>query len=86
MPQAPPSPYDVSLQGVAWQISHKGAVTGPFSSKEDALQVALKQAREASDAGDPSEVIVENEHREFESAWRAEGIEPADLQVLRSED
>jgi hypothetical protein len=81
-----PSHFVVSLQGVAWQISHRGVVTGPFSTKDEALKVALQQAQEATDAGDPSEVIVENEQREFETAWRAEGAEPAPLADLKSED
>jgi hypothetical protein len=80
-----PSHFVVSLQGVVWQINHRGTVTGPLATKAEALR-ALREAQRATDAGVPSEVIVENEHREFETAWRAEGAEPAPLPELKSDD
>lgn len=84
MSQQQISHFVVSLQDSAWQYSHRGGVTGPFASKEQAVTAALAEARALSASGDPSEVIVENEWREFETAWRAEGAMPADLNGFRT--
>ena len=81
-----PSHFVVSLQGHIWQVSHRGVVSGPFASKDEAVATATKEAQALSQRGDPSEVIVENEHREFESAWRADGAHPVPLDALRSDD
>jgi hypothetical protein len=82
----PASHFVVSVQGGAWQFSHRGTVVGPFPNKEEAVAQALEEAQALSREGDPSEVIVENEHRQFASEWRAEGAEAADLSALTSDD
>jgi hypothetical protein len=81
-----PSHFVVSKQHTSWQFSHRGAVTGPFSDKAEAVAAALKEAKRLSAEGDPSEVIVENENRQFESTWRAEAAMPADLSRLASSE
>jgi hypothetical protein len=76
-----PSHFIVSMQDAAWQFSHRGTVTGPFPSKEEAIDAAVEEAKAITVDGDPSEVIVENEDRTFESTWRAEGLAPADFSI-----
>jgi hypothetical protein len=84
-PQPEPSHFVVSLQGANWQVSHKGAVTGPYPSKDDAIAYAVQGAQDATAAGEPSEVIVENEHREFETHWRAKDAPSTDLKNLTTD-
>jgi len=59
----------VALQGPHWTTSHHGSVKGPFSNKEEALAVAVADAKSLNENGKPTEVIVENDLREFETVW-----------------
>lgn len=55
-----------SLSG--WQYSHKGDITGPFDTKEAAVDAAIAEAG-ASEDGD-AEVLVRDSDLKTLSVWR----------------
>jgi hypothetical protein len=86
VPVSEPSHFVVSMQGANWQVSHKGAVTGPYPDKDEAVAYAVQAAQEATAAGEASEVIVENEHREFETHWRAKDAPLTDVSKFTTDE
>jgi hypothetical protein len=64
------SHYLVAAAAISgWQFSHKGDITGPFESKEQAVEAAIAAAGEA-EAPDV-EVMVQDADMKLETVWRA---------------
>lgn len=61
--------YVVSQLASIWQFSHLGQVTGPYSSREVAIEAAISAAK-ASDQAD-GEVIVRDADMRTHTVWRA---------------
>ena len=62
--------FIVALKNGHWTTSHHGTDEGPFTTKQGAIDSAIEAAKAANTGGKRSEVIVENEDRKFETAWR----------------
>lgn len=60
--------YVVAEQDRAWHYSFKGALVGPYASKQLAIEAAIKQAR-ASGSTD-IEVVVRDADMRTETVWR----------------
>lgn len=60
--------YVVAEQDRAWHYSFKGALVGPYTSKELAIKAAIKQA-EGTGSTD-IEVIVRDANMHTETVWR----------------
>lgn len=60
--------FVVAARDNAWHFSFKGAMTGPFTSREDAVEAAIAQAGE--EEHDDIEVIVLNADLTPETVWR----------------
>ncbi len=52
----------------AWQFSFRGTITGPFSSRESAIEAAIEEARTSDDT--EVEVIVQDNDLTEETVWR----------------
>jgi uncharacterized membrane protein len=63
------SHFVVSQRENSWQISFKGDVTAPFTTREAAISAAIKLAGEAGDTS--AEVIVRDADLRSETVWRA---------------
>ncbi|WEK04954.1 MAG: hypothetical protein P0Y65_01495 [Candidatus Devosia phytovorans] len=60
--------FVVAAQDHAWHFSYKGALTGPFDSRERAVKAAIEQATQEEE---PSvEVLVRDESQNMETVWR----------------
>lgn len=57
----------VAQQDHAWQFSVRGEITGPFDSKEKAVEQAIAAAK-ASDIPD-AEVLVRDADMKSETVW-----------------
>ena len=63
------SHYVVSASSVSgWQYSHKGDITGPFESKEAAIEAAIAEAGQSEDTD--VEVMVRDADMKTQSVWR----------------
>jgi hypothetical protein len=63
------SHYLVSAATLAgWQFSHKGDITGPFDSKEGAIEAAILEAGQSDDPD--VEVVVRDADLRTETVWR----------------
>ncbi|WP_108398273.1 DUF2188 domain-containing protein [Devosia submarina] len=51
-----------------WQFSHKGNITGPFDSKEQAIESAIAAAGQSDDPD--AEVVVQDADMKMETVWR----------------
>lgn len=51
-----------------WQFSHKGEITGPYTSRDAAVEAAIAEASASLDAD--SEVLVRDANRKTVSVWR----------------
>jgi len=60
--------FVVAAQDRAWQFSFKGAITGPFSSRDEAVAAAIEQAGEETDPD--VEVVVCDADLKTETVWR----------------
>ncbi|RYE09772.1 MAG: hypothetical protein EOP22_07970 [Hyphomicrobiales bacterium] len=58
----------VSEKDHAWQYSYRGAATGPFKTKQDAIEDAIISARKVED--DRVEVILQESDLSQETVWR----------------
>lgn len=53
----------------AWLHTHRGTTSAPFTSREEAIEAAIGEAR---DSGDPdAEVIVQASETSTETVWRS---------------
>ena len=60
--------FVVAAQDHAWHFSYKGAMTGPFNSRERAVSAAIEQATQEAE---PSvEVLVRDENQNMETVWK----------------
>ena len=63
------SHYLVAASAISgWQFSHKGDITGPFESKEQAIKAAIIAAGESDDP--EVEVLVQDADKKVETVWR----------------
>ena len=53
-----------------WKVSFGGTDQGPYSTREAALAEAIEMAKTVAESGVQAEVRVQNENREFVTAWR----------------
>ena len=60
--------FVVSQRDSVWQFSFRGVVTGPFTSKSDAIQTAILAAGDIDDAN--VEVVVHDADLRVETVWR----------------
>lgn len=65
------SHFIVSQRENAWQVSYKGDVTAPFTTRGDAIDAAIAMAGTAEDKA--AEVIVRDADLRSETVWRADG-------------
>jgi len=63
------SHFIVCLRGGAWQHTHRGTTSAPFTSRAAAIEAAIDEARKS---GDPAaEVIVQASETSAETVWRS---------------
>ena len=63
------SHYVVSASTVSgWQFSHKGDITGPFDTKQAAVDAAIAEAGQSDDPD--VEVMVRDADMKTQSVWR----------------
>lgn len=62
--------FVISQRENGWQFSFRGDVTGPFTSKEDAVESAIKAASKFD--GDAVEVVVHDADLRAETVWRSD--------------
>jgi hypothetical protein len=53
-----------------WKVSTAGTDHGPYSTRDEAIADAIEMAKTVSESGTSTEVRVQNENREFTTAWR----------------
>lgn len=61
--------FVVAAQEHAWHYSYKGAMTGPFNSRERAVEAAIEQAAQSKES---VEVLVRDADLKTETVWRGE--------------
>lgn len=65
------SHFIVYLRDAVWQYTYRGSAVGPFSDRREAIDVAIKAARESLDPD--AEVIVQDPETRTETVWRPRG-------------
>jgi hypothetical protein len=60
--------FVVAAQDRAWHYSFKGAIVGPFESRQEAVAAAIEQASQLED--DDIEVVVRDADLKTETVWR----------------
>jgi hypothetical protein len=60
----------VSKQGSHWKVSYRGTDQGPYSSVEEAVEVAVSEARKAGQEGFQTEVLVQDDTLQFRRHWK----------------
>jgi len=63
--------FVVAAQDRAWHYSFKGAITGPFESRQEAVTAAIEQASQIED--DDVEVVVRDADLKTETVWHPSG-------------
>jgi len=61
--------FVISQRDSVWQFSFRGDVTGPFTSKDDAVRAAIDAASKIGDAD--VEVVVRDANVKAETVWRS---------------
>lgn len=61
--------FVISQRDSVWQFSFRGDVTGPFTSKADAVKAAIEVA--ANIGGADVEVVVHDADVRAETVWRS---------------
>ena len=61
--------FVISQRDSVWQFSFRGDVTGPFTSKADAVKAAVGAASKIDDA--EVEVVVHDADVRAETVWRS---------------
>lgn len=61
--------FVISQRDSVWQFSYRGDVTGPFTSKADAIKAAIEAASKVGDAD--VEVVVHDAELRAETVWRS---------------
>jgi hypothetical protein len=61
--------FVISQRDSVWQFSFRGDVTGPFTSKTDAVHAAIEAASKIEDAD--VEVVVHAADVKAETVWRS---------------
>lgn len=63
--------FVVSQRDSVWQFSHRGDVTGPFTTRDAAIEAAIAEATQTT--GEDVEVLVRDANLRTETIWRAGG-------------
>jgi hypothetical protein len=73
--------YIVARSESQWKVSYRGTDQGPFTSKEEAIEIAIAAAQAEHDEGEDVEVLVQDIESNFHTAWtsRKTGDEGAPL-------
>ena len=73
--------YIVARSESQWKVSYHGTDQGPFSTKEEAIAVAIAAAQAEHEEGVDVEVLVQDIESNFHTAWtsKATGDEGAAL-------
>jgi hypothetical protein len=66
--------YLVAAQDRAWHFSFKGDLTGPYSSREEAVAAAIMEASKLDDH--EVEVVVRDADLRTETVWRPGQTKP----------
>ena len=61
--------FVISQRDSVWHFSFRGDVTGPFTSKDDAVRAAIDAASKIGDAD--VEVVVRDANVKAETVWRS---------------
>lgn len=61
--------FVISQRDSVWQFSFRGDVTGPFTSKANAVRAAIEAASKIGDAD--VEVVVRDANVKAETVWRS---------------
>lgn len=61
--------FVISQRDSVWQFSFRGDVTGPFTSKANAVRAAIDAASKIGDAD--VEVVVRDANVKAETVWRS---------------
>jgi hypothetical protein len=61
--------FIVARQDSQWKISYHGTEQGPFSTKEEAIELAIRGAEEERAGGREVEVLVQDIESNFHRAW-----------------
>ena len=67
--------FVISQRESVWQFSFRGGVTGPFTSKANAIAAAIEAASKVDD-GDV-EVVVHDADMRAETVWRSGQADPS---------
>lgn len=65
------SHFIVYLRDGCWQHTNRGSVSAPFKTREAAIESAIEDAKNTSDAD--AEVIVQDPETTAETVWRSKG-------------
>lgn len=68
------SHFIVYLRDAAWQYTYRGTAVGPFTSRDEAIGLAIQAARDSDDP--EAEVIVQDPETRAETVWR--GVDGAE--------
>lgn len=60
--------FVVAAQDRSWHYSFKGDLVGPYTSREAAVEAAIKEAAKLDD--DDIEVVVRDANLKTETVWR----------------
>ncbi|HEY4202440.1 MAG TPA: hypothetical protein VGM83_17960 [Devosiaceae bacterium] len=63
--------YVVSQNKGCWHVSFHGINQGPFSTKQDAVDTAIAEARQSARPNVEVEVLVQDIESNFRSAWKS---------------
>jgi len=61
--------FIVARQESQWKVSFQGTDQGPFSSKDQAIEIAITGAQKEREAGREAEVLVQDIESNFRRAW-----------------
>ena len=63
--------YIVARSDSYWKVSFHGTQQGPFTSKDEAIAVAVAEAQESCARGMEVEVLVQDIESNFHMAWKS---------------
>jgi len=63
------SHFIVCLRDGAWQHTHRGTTSAPFTSRTAAIEAAIEEARKSGDSA--AAVIVQASETSTETVWRS---------------
>jgi hypothetical protein len=67
--------YFVIRFDTEWKIKFEGQLYGPYSSRQEAIRVAVESAYASGENGNEAEVLVQGSNYKFHTEW-AYGRDP----------